>query len=202
ANALAVDVVRDWKTWANGRLILSGPAGSGKTHLLSIWAADVGAERVRPEAVSSWRPKSPAVPLAIEDLSQTADQHALVLLLNQMAADGLPVLLSSNPPPKDLGFALPDLVSRIESSSHVTLGAVDDALLNAVFLKLASDRQLTFDPGVVPFTLARVERSLSSLKNLVAKLDHMSLQRQKPVTKRLVGDAIATLEDGGTDERH
>ncbi|MEM0978094.1 MAG: chromosomal replication initiator DnaA, partial [Pseudomonadota bacterium] len=47
ANALAVDVVRDWKTWANGRLILSGPAGSGKTHLLSIWAADVGAERVR-----------------------------------------------------------------------------------------------------------------------------------------------------------
>ncbi|MCP4205434.1 MAG: chromosomal replication initiator DnaA, partial [Shimia sp.] len=39
ANAMALGLVDLWPNWAGGKLVLSGPAGAGKTHLTQVWAA-------------------------------------------------------------------------------------------------------------------------------------------------------------------
>ena len=46
ANAEALAVIEDWPRWPNGRMLLVGPEGTGKTHLAHIWADQTGAEAV------------------------------------------------------------------------------------------------------------------------------------------------------------
>ena len=43
ANAMAVARLEDAEGWANGRLVLTGPRGAGKTHLVHVWAEVAGA---------------------------------------------------------------------------------------------------------------------------------------------------------------
>ncbi|MEM9715413.1 MAG: chromosomal replication initiator DnaA [Pseudomonadota bacterium] len=200
ANALAVAQIGDIENWVNGRLILSGPSGAGKTHLLSIWASDRNAECLGPDDIADWQPKAFARPVAIDGLRPGMAQDALVLMLNQLKASGQPVLMTADARVSDVGLTLPDLTSRLTASSHAALSAVDDVLLQAVFLKQASDRQLAMGPDIIDYALARSERSLETVKNLIAKIDHLSLQQKKPVTKRLVGEALAELEKARRDD--
>ena len=44
-NAQAVALVDRWPDWPSAVVVLAGPAGSGKTHLASIWQARAGALR-------------------------------------------------------------------------------------------------------------------------------------------------------------
>lgn len=39
------------ETWPQGRMLLLGPDGSGKTHLATIWAAETGAMRIGASAL-------------------------------------------------------------------------------------------------------------------------------------------------------
>jgi len=193
ANRLAVAQVRDWNAWVNGRLVLNGPEGSGKSHLLSVWAEEVGAERLSGQDVGYWQPKAFARAIAIDDLPADVDQTALFLLLNQMRAEGRPVMIAVHRPISVLGLDLADLVSRLEASSLTSLKAVDDMLLQAIFLKQVLDRQLQIAPDIPGFALARIERSPLMIKKLVAKMDQLSLQHKKAVTKRLVSAAISAV---------
>ena len=38
SNAIALSLIEDWQNWPNAKHTLSGPQGSGKTHLAHIWA--------------------------------------------------------------------------------------------------------------------------------------------------------------------
>ncbi|MEO1561877.1 MAG: hypothetical protein AAFR98_00440 [Pseudomonadota bacterium] len=200
ANALVVEQVRDWKNWVNGRLVLCGPTGSGKSHLASIWASDVEAEIVMPNEVSDWRPKAFARPVMIDPVDADISEQSLLFLLNAMKEKALPVLCVMDTPPARSAIVLPDLKSRLEASSLAELKAVDDGLIGAVLLKLMDERQLIVDPDVVAFALKHAERDLTAVKKLVEMLDRLSLQHKKAVTKRLVSDAIAKLKQGEEHE--
>ena len=196
ANALVVEQVRTWKTWVNGRCILCGPTGAGKSHLASIWAGDIDAEMLSADAIATWQPKAFQRPIALDTFDDTGDETALLFLLNHMHAHGLPVLITMAKPPAYSSIALPDLKSRLEASSIAELNAVDDLLVKAVFLKQVDERQLTIAPDVVDFALRKADRDLASTKKLVAALDRLSLQQKKAVSKRLVTDAIEHLTQG------
>ena len=43
ANAEAVAMVEGWQGWPSRKLVLTGPAGAGKTHLAHVWAGLAGA---------------------------------------------------------------------------------------------------------------------------------------------------------------
>ncbi|TIR44269.1 MAG: hypothetical protein E5X53_38855, partial [Mesorhizobium sp.] len=45
-NSQAVALVDRWPDWPSPVVVLAGPAGSGKTHLASIWRARAGAVKV------------------------------------------------------------------------------------------------------------------------------------------------------------
>ena len=43
SNHIAVSMIDNWPKWSNKKLLLTGPEGSGKTHLAHVWAAQSGA---------------------------------------------------------------------------------------------------------------------------------------------------------------
>ena len=53
SNALAVAKIDLWPRWSPTKLVLTGPVGSGKTHLAAVWAGASGADIVSATAVSS-----------------------------------------------------------------------------------------------------------------------------------------------------
>ena len=58
----------------------------------------------------------------------------------------------------------------------VTLRAPDDAMLRAVVVKLAADRQLALDESVVAFMATRIERSFAAARAAVIGLDNEALR--------------------------
>jgi hypothetical protein len=66
ANALAVRAL-DAANWPQGRMVLTGPLGAGKTHLAHVWASDTGAV-ILPATALPAPPAALPVALAIEDL--------------------------------------------------------------------------------------------------------------------------------------
>ena len=47
ANAEALSLIDAWPAWPTSTAVLSGPAGSGKTHLVEVWRSRSGAPVVR-----------------------------------------------------------------------------------------------------------------------------------------------------------
>jgi chromosomal replication initiation ATPase DnaA len=196
ANALAVRAL-DSPDWPGGRMLLTGPAGSGKTHLAHVWAAGAGAA-VWPADGLPLAPAPLPAALAIEDVpgvaGDRAAETALLHLLNWQAERGGQVLLTGRGAPARWGLGLPDLASRIAASPVATLDALDDALLAALLVKLFADRQLRVAPGVVGWLARRIDRSFAGAEAAVTALDARALAEGRPITRAL---AAAVLDKPG-----
>lgn len=182
--------------WPQGKLVLTGPEGSGKTHLLHVWAGARDAVLMDAKVLGAADIAAIAAQgaVAIDDASQAAghkaNETALFHLHNLLAAQGGQLLLAARAPARDWGIVLPDLASRLQAAAHIGLGAPDDALLAAVLDKLFTDRQLNIPDTLIPFLLARMTRSLAAAQRLVAQLDAESMSRKKPVTVKLAADVM------------
>jgi chromosomal replication initiation ATPase DnaA len=53
ANAAALALVDNWPDWPNRIMLLTGPEGSGKSHLASIWAEQAGARSTSAHALTA-----------------------------------------------------------------------------------------------------------------------------------------------------
>ncbi len=198
ANRLALAQVDAWPSWPDGRLAVCGPGGSGKTHLVHVWAARAGA-RILPAAslpALDLATLPEGVALALEDGDRPGDaprartEEALFHLLNRLRAGGGSLVLTCRTPPAQWRVALPDLASRLEAAQVARLDPPDDALLSAVLLKLFSDRQIDVAPDLISYLLARMDRSFEAAEALVRRLDVAALARQRPITPRLAGEVL------------
>ncbi len=182
--------------WPAGKLVLSGPEGSGKTHLLHVWAKAQEAEIVEGSALRAACVETLASrgAVAVDDAAavagDSAGETALFHLHNLLAAQGGQLLLAARAPVRDWGLRLPDLASRLLAASHVSLGAPDDALLAAVMNKLFADRQVSVPDTLIPYLLPRMTRSLAAAQELVARLDAEAIARKKPISLRLAADVM------------
>ena len=199
ANAQALDAVEDWANWPSGKLLISGPPGSGKTHLTMVWAAASDATVLN--AANLARTDIAAVAeaarhIAIENIEEIAGapngERALFHLHNLvLGEDGHLLMSASEPMPK---FDLPDLQSRVDGTLKVRLEPPDDALLAAVLVKLFSDRQIDIPAAVVNYLSKRIERSLADVAKLVSALDEMSLSEKRPITVKLAARVLDQIE--------
>lgn len=207
ANEAAYALIEAWPDWPDTVLVLTGPAGSGKSHLASIWATRAHAWTV-PAAGIGRADVGHLVSngaLVIEDIDRAgrADEAALFHLLNLARERRAPVLLTSGQPIEAIGLATADLRSRLRLAPSAAILAPDDALLRAVIVKLFVDRQLVVDLGVIDALALRLDRSLGRAREVVAELDRDALGRGRRITKPL---ALAVLErmgggeDGSDDE--
>lgn len=193
-NAAALEVIDHWRDWPDARMLLCGPEGSGRTHLAAMWAAENAARRLSGATLSlpAWAPA-----YAIDDADAVAGaperEEALFHLLNRARAEGAALLLTARDTPGTWGLTLPDLKSRLLACAVTFLDRPDDTLLRMTLVKLCDERQLALDEATLDFLMARMDRSLSFARRVVAALDHAALSRQKRVSRTMAADILAHL---------
>lgn len=202
ANAVAVAMIESAAPWPGGRLVLSGPAGSGKTHLAHVWAARTGARIVPARSLREADvPQLAAGPVAVEDVPGIASdldaQKALFHLYNMMLSERRALLLTGRLDPALWQLSLPDLQSRVQAAQHAALDPPDDALLSAVLTKLFADRQLAPKPDVIPYLITRMDRSFAAAGQIVDRLDRLALAEGRTLTRAL---AARLLDRAPPDE--
>jgi chromosomal replication initiation ATPase DnaA len=179
--------------WPQGRLALWGEAGSGKTHLLHVWAARVGAVLLAgPELIGEPAPQ--AVPLALDD-ADMARERPLLHLLNAAAEAGQSVLLAGRLPPARWPVALPDLASRLRAITAAQILPADDALLRALLARLLSERQLAVAEPVQDWLLQRLPRTPAAMQRIAARLDRVGLAAGRRVTRAVAAAALSGLAE-------
>ncbi|AWB24513.1 hypothetical protein DA075_29655 [Methylobacterium currus] len=193
--------IEAWPDWPDRVLVLTGPPGSGKSHLAAIFAERSGALTVPVSAVTAEAvPElSMAEALVIEDADrgEGRDEAALFHLLNLARERSLSVVVTGSSPVEAWGIATPDLRSRLRLSPGVSLAPPDEALLKVVLVKLFLDRQLVVDTSVVDALALRLDRSLARARDVVAALDREGLSRRRRITRPLALATLAALEGAG-----
>jgi chromosomal replication initiation ATPase DnaA len=191
ANQAALALIDRWPDWPANVMALVGPEGSGKTHLASIWADTAGARVLSGKRLGdSDLPAALATgALVIEDLDPAdLDERALFHLLNLAREERAYVLITARARPAGFPVAIRDLASRLRAVPVVTLAPPDDALLRALIVKLAADRQLSVDEPLVSYLATRIERSFTAARAAVARLDEEAMRRHRPVTRALAAE--------------
>lgn len=204
ANALALSAVDGWQGWPEGKLVLTGPEGAGKSHLAHVWAIETGASVLQGMALEGFAPQTlgPAPRVVIEDADRIAGCRALEVVLfhlhNHVLASGGRLLLTARLAPNRWPVTLPDLASRMQATATAALEPPDDALLSAVLVKLFADRQITVPPALISYLVARMERSLDAARQMVAALDARALAEGRAITRAMAADLLDStpLESG------
>ena len=197
ANALALARIEAPDTWPNGKLVLVGPEGAGKTHLAHVWAGMTGARMIGPDDLPDLDVGGLNRALVLDDADRIPGdmEVALFHIHNHLAASGLPLLLTARSAPSRWTITLPDLKSRLEAAEVARIDAPDDALLAAVLMKLFADRQLSATPPTITWLTAHMDRSFAEAARIVAALDAVSLAEGRKVTR----DLAARVLDNGPD---
>ena len=196
SNAMAVAMLDSGFTWPSGKLVLSGQRGAGKTHLVHVWASQSGAKIIAATDLTEDRvPDLAQGPIAVEDVPMIARnpeaQAALFHLHNMVLANGHALMLTGQAAPNLWALSLPDLQSRVQAATHVALETPDDALLTVVLAKLFDDRQIMPKPDVIPYLVARMDRSFEAAAKIVAQMDEISLSEGRTLSRPLAVRLLA-----------
>lgn len=197
SNAEAVGWIDRWPDWPAPGLVVVGPPASGKSHLAQVWCARADATAVSLAVLAE--PGAPAKlaehrALLIDDADHGVDERNLFHLYNLIVERGGALLLTAEAPPARWRLQLADLRSRLATLPVAAMRTPDDALIQAVLVKLFSDRQLRVDPDLVAFLAARLDRSLAVATKAVAVLDRAALASRRALT---VPFARETLRGAG-----
>ena len=194
-NAEAVAWIDRWPDWPAPALALVGPPGCGKTHLAHVWRTGSDATVLAPEAVTGdpFAILGAAGACIIEDAHAVTDETAFLHLYNHVAERGGSLLLCATTPPARWNLRLSDLASRLRAAPVAAITAPDDALIQALLVKLFADRQLKVAPEVVSYLMGRIERSFDGARRVVAALDEAALASGRRVTVPLARQVL----DGG-----
>ncbi|HSM99934.1 MAG TPA: DnaA regulatory inactivator Hda [Rudaea sp.] len=197
ANAPALALAReaaiaDAAPW----LFVSGPSGSGKTHLLlAACAAATAAGRsaqflplssLGGDRAGAIRALGGSDLLALDDVhaiaGDAAAEHALFDLYNRCKMEKSTLLFSAVVAPAQVGITLPDLVSRLSACAQVRLVPLDDGERRNWLRARAQTRGLILDDAVLDWLFAHHARDLSSLADLLERMDRATLAAQRRVT--------------------
>jgi chromosomal replication initiation ATPase DnaA len=195
SNELARKFLAAPASWTNGRLVLWGEDGCGKSHLLHIWAAERGAAVIRGPLLRGFE-APPEGEVAVDDADAAPEPAALLHLLNAAAEAGQNVLLTARTPPARQDITLADLASRLRASLAVQILPPDDELLSALLSRLALARQLVLSLPVRNFLLTRLPRTPAALREAVARLDRASLAAGGRISRQLAAGLLEDLAVG------
>lgn len=183
ANADAVAMLDRWPDWPARTLVLVGPEGAGKSHLLRLFGLRWG------EAVAIF-----------DDADAPGrDEAAMFHAWNAAQAGGAGLLLAARTPPAAWNIDLPDLRSRLATAALAGIDAPDDALLAEIVAKAFRARGLLVSPIVINYMISRIERSFAAAASAVAAIDAAALAGQRSVTVPLVRSALRIGETDGND---
>jgi|GEM_PF-2416274 len=176
-----------------GGLIIEGAVGSGKSHLLNVWAGERDYPVLSPEDL-------PTLPLplyaaidggtlthATQENTEAAEK--LFHIFNHVRTEGGLFVLTTSVPVAQLKL-LPDLRTRLMTLPVARIDDFSEASLMQLLLKWAADCQLKLDKAVITYILKRAERSPVTLRALIARLNTLSLAEKRSVTVPLARLAL------------
>lgn len=196
----AVAIVDSWPAWPSPVIVLAGPAGSGKSHLASIWRDKSSARDIHPIAGSEANLIAAAGPVLFEDVDRRGfDDTQLFHVINSVRENGHSLLMTSRTWPSAWNVTLPDLRSRLKAATIVEIGEPDEELLSQVIVKLFADRQLNIDDKIVGYIVTRMERSLEAAQDVVERIDRLALSRGTRINRNIAAEVLESFghRDGG-----
>jgi chromosomal replication initiation ATPase DnaA len=195
SNTDALSWIDRWPHWHGRGLILSGPRGSGKTHLAHIWQQNCGAIFVRQQDIF----KEEIIDIILEKryliLDHTypiIDEKSLFHFYNLVVEyEGFVLFLSAHNF-NEWKVRLPDLSSRLNALPRVDISNPDDVLFYGMLRKRFSDAQLKVPEsfigqmmGILPRTYDALHRFCDDIEQTLWQ--HKGNLKQKQLKELLQG---------------
>lgn len=181
SNEAALETLRSWRASREFALVICGPQGSGKTHLLRILAAEMSEDG---QALTQ-----------IDDLGDGRPPDGILSLVEAARETGERIVLAGRAEPRDWAGDLKDLETRLNAAPRITLAEPDEALLRAVMTKIFRDRQLRAPETIADYAAPRIEKTFAAAQAFVAALDALSIEKGQPIGLKLAREAIANLSE-------
>ena len=197
ANALALSACVRAASEINAPWVyLSGPAGSGKSHLLLAACQQAsGAGRIAQYlalgglgdgASAAIRGLGGTDLVALDQLDvlagDRAAQHALFDLYNRLRSEAVGLLFAARAPLPALTLELLDLASRLGACTQLALQPLDEMARRNLLRDSAAARGMDLDDKVLDWLFRYHARDLASLGRLLDHLDRASLAQHRRIT--------------------
>ena len=183
---------------------LCGGADSGKTHLLNAcahYARDCkvsfylfDAQQLMEVKANHFGDFPPGSVVGVDNLDLLAGnkpwEEQFYHLINRVKSGELRLVFSLSRMPRDTGFRLPDLKSRLMWGLLIPLESVDDQQLEGILQKRARLLGLKISDDALAYLLSHFSRRLSDQMDLLYRLDHISLSSKRRITVPLIKQTI------------
>ena len=122
--------------------------------------------------------------LLIDNIESFLPKHEELLfhLYNDIISSDKILIITAKENVEALNINLLDLKSRLKSALILHLKQPTQKILEKLFIKMLSDKQLHIDADVVAYLFKRIERSTPSIKNTVETLEKIVMEQQKTIT--------------------
>ena len=195
-------------------LFISGPIGSGKTHLLmaccqSAEQLGLSSAYLPLAELSEFSPDilqnlTQLDLIAVDDIQAIgglkAWEQALFGLFNLARDHGCKLLFSADSGPAALDIQLADLKSRLTWGAAFQLKPLDDDGKKILLLKTAERMGLVLKPEAATYLISRCSRDITTLLDILHKLDRASMVAQRKLTLPFVREQLDKL--GCLEQNH
>lgn len=190
-------------------VLLWGPTGSGKTHLLQGLAErwQAAGQRVAwydADTPLPWELPAHESLLLLDDCQRFDDgqQHAAFGLFVASAGQGYNVVATADAPAVDLVLR-EDLRTRLGWGPSFALAPLSEPEMRAALRREADRRGLLLGDDILSYLLTRFERNLKGLMALLERLDEFALASKRaltlPLLKAMLADETGESRDKKSD---
>jgi DnaA family protein len=180
---------------------LSGPAGSGRTHLLTaaftrllghgsaqfLALAEQDQVGLLEHAAGDW--------VVLDDVDAAAGderaEKALFNALNRWRSERSGVLMAGAGRDR---FELPDLASRLAQATRLPLKPLEEDDLGRLAVQLAAEHEVVLGRGVIDYILSRAPRNAARVAELVEQAARRALAERRTLSIPLVRELLPTVE--------
>ncbi len=204
-------------------LVIWGPTGVGKTHLLEgIWTAARKADRrktivylsaeqfvcdflqsLRGSGLPNFRRKYRGVDLLlIDDLQffcgKRYTQIELLYTIDTLIRERHQIVLACDRPPSEMSDLGPELVTRLESGVVCRLEPAEHQTRRGIVAQMAQRLKMTVPTDVQEFIAARLTRHAREISGALCRLQAASQAWQKPITLPMAQEALGDMVQAGS----
>jgi chromosomal replication initiation ATPase DnaA len=201
-NRDAILSLAKWPDWNGNGLIIYGGSGAGKTHLASLWARTASAVYILKESLNHsprdlFATENNFVIDNFEDFIGTSGSKFghdwMFHFLNIVKEKNRFFLLLSRAHQSLWPIELEDLRSRLLAIPSVDIAVPGDDLLLKISQKISKDLEITIPDDAIRYILNTAERKVSSIADILKKLDKLSLQQKKRLSLAYIRNNLELL---------
>lgn len=204
-NAALLESLKAVPSEPGQQVFLSGPAASGKTHLLNaiclasreagLSAFYAGLKSLPPGSESLLDDLERVDVVCIDDAQRIAGngrwEEALFHCLNRIRASQGRIIFAAGQSLSALTFALPDLVSRLQWGLRLQLQPLDDRDKIRVVDRHAASLGIEIPPDVGSYLIKRGSRNMRHLLLAVDRLQHVAFTSKRRITIPLAREVLS-----------